>query len=466
MKGTAHIVVRDKHGNLKTEVTKHNTITAAMKNTLEAYFSNIAVVSGEHGTKVPRFPVPGKNYFNGIILSDKAVADDCDLQIPVLTGGQTGKSDTSNNTYSASSGHTQDPDKISNTWAWTVGESTQIKSLCLHDSGFSEGFNPFLDLTGQMLYVFQVLKLTSTKRLAARCFSYDAPFLFFGTQKKNLGILGESVADLVHVSTYHNSFNLMYADEVAMFGGATSSQTPNSTWQQLYVFSNNDVDSYSTATPKRSFARTQFNGLATADSGLCSVHPTPENDYLVCWYGTDLKVWIIPRAASSDTIEPIFTTTTTLSGGSNNIGMKAGRTIYGRTLVVNNYNKRAMLLRFDYAENAPVITYKEVLINANLPQLGYSSNYSYYCHGMPIYMKVLTQTETVNAYLFERLIDNDDYAVMSQYPIYVNQPVWHHHTILNLDTPISLAAGDSLTLTYTISASTSTDEGETENSSN
>ena len=39
MKGTAHIVVKDKYGNIKTNTTEHNIITDTFKNQMQAWLN-------------------------------------------------------------------------------------------------------------------------------------------------------------------------------------------------------------------------------------------------------------------------------------------------------------------------------------------------------------------------------------------------------------------------------------------
>ena len=143
MKGTAHIVVKDKYGKIKTDVTEHNTITDAYKNILTWYLSNLPEVVASNTTSgfaQTYFPEPSQNYFDGIMLHEKACSDDKDIPLPVLIGGQTAKSNSTNNTYSSSSSAVKNKDKIQNIWSWTAEKALTIRSICLHDSDFVNSF--------------------------------------------------------------------------------------------------------------------------------------------------------------------------------------------------------------------------------------------------------------------------------------------------------------------------------------
>ena len=170
MKGTAHIVVKDKYGNIKTNVTEHNTITDAYKNILSQYLQKLpeVVASKSSGGKT-YFPEPSDKYFDGIMLHEKACSDDKDIPLPVLIGGQTAKSNSTNNTYSAASSVVKNKDKIQNIWSWTAEKALTIRSICLHDSDFVNSF--VFDNYKQSLKVWNT---TNTKRLA------ENPFVYYG----------------------------------------------------------------------------------------------------------------------------------------------------------------------------------------------------------------------------------------------------------------------------------------------
>ena len=162
MKGTAHIVVKDKYGNIKTNVTEHNTITDAYKNILAQYLQKLPeVVASTSGSNLTYFPEPSYKYFDGIMLHEKACSDDKDIPLPVLIGGQTAKSNSTNNTYSAASSVVKNKDKIQNIWSWTAEKALTIRSICLHDSDFVDSF-----VFDNALEQLDVWNLTNTKRLA------------------------------------------------------------------------------------------------------------------------------------------------------------------------------------------------------------------------------------------------------------------------------------------------------------
>lgn len=446
MKGTAHIVVKDKYGNIKTNVTEHNTITDAYKNILAQYLQKLPEVvasTSVSGFYQTYFPEPSYKYFDGIMLHEKACSDDKDIPLPVLIGGQTAKSNSTNNAYSAASSVVKNKDKIQNIWSWTAEKALTIRSICLHDSDFVNSF-----VFDNALSQLHVWNLTNTKRLAVNAYSYgNNAGYYFGTKQTNVSILGENIGNFTKLSNYYSIFRVMYGNETAMFVNSNdNTATFDRNWVRICVLNNADVDNYANATPKRSFAKTQFSGLTAGYNYDLTIVPTPENDYLVMFYNKQIKVWIIPRTASADTIEPIFTATTTFADAKNHV-----RRICGRLVLLGINDKKCVFLRIDYDNNAPVITYSEIEANT-APKTYYYESYSseYYSNDV-IYANILTEQEVVSPYVDESLSTNETITNMENYPLSVTPKTYHNHTILNLSTPITLAAGDVLTVSYTIS---------------
>lgn len=447
MKGTAHIVVKDKYGKIKTDVTEHNTITDSYKNILTWYLSNLPEVVASattSGFSQTYFPEPSYKYFDGIMLHEKACSDDKDIPLPVLIGGQTAKSNSTNNTYSSSSSAVKNKDKIQNIWSWTAEKALTIRSMCLHDSDFVNSF-----VFDNSLEQLDVWNLTNTKRLAVNADSHGSNVgYYFGTKQTNVSMLGENIGNFTRLGSSYAIFRVMYGNETAMFVNSNDNTTSfDNSWARICVLNNADVDNYANATPKRSFARTQFNGLTTGYNYDLTIVPTPENDYLVMFYNKQIKVWIIPRTASADTIEPIFTATTTFADVNNHV-----RRICGRLVLLGLNDKKCVFLRIDYDNNAPVITYSEIEANT-APKTYYYSDYGSirYCNDV-IYANILTEQEVVSPYISESLRTSKTITDMENYPLGVSPKTYHNHTILNLATPITLAAGDVLTVSYTISA--------------
>lgn len=447
MKGTAHIVVKDKYGNIKTNVTEHNTITDAYKNILAQYLQKLPEVvasSSDSSSYQTYFPEPSQKYFDGIMLHEKACSDDKDIPLPVLIGGQTAKSNSANNIYSVASSTVKNKDKIQNIWSWTAEKALTIRSICLHDSDFVNSF--VFDNSLAQLYVWN---LTNTKRLAVNAYSYvDNGGYYFGTKQTNVSLLGENIGNFTRLNNYYSIFRVMYGNETAMFVNSNdNTATFDRKWVRICVLNNADVDNYANATPKRSFAKTQFSGLTSPYNYDLTIVPTPENDYLVMFYGNDIKVWIIPRTASDNTIEPIFTTTTTFTKDNDRV-----KRICGRLVLLGLDDKKCVFLRFDYDNNTPVITYSEIEANTAPRKYyyRYSSSTTYYSNDV-IYANILTEQEVVSPYIAESLKTSETITDMENYSLEVSPKTYHNHTILNLSTPISLAAGDVLTVSYTIS---------------
>ena len=255
MKGTAHIVVKDKYGKIKTDVTEHNTITDAYKNILAQYLQKLpeVVASQTSGSNLTYFPEPSYKYFDGIMLHEKTCSDDKDIPLPVLIGGQTAKSNSTNNAYSAASSVVKNKDKIQNIWSWTAEKALTIRSICLHDSDFVNSF-----VFSNNISSLDVWNITNTKRLASDPYSQTSNYgYYFGAKQTNVKLLGENIGGLTRLARTYAIFRAMYGNEMAMFVNSNDNTTTFSEeWVRICVLNNADVDNYANSTPKRSFART------------------------------------------------------------------------------------------------------------------------------------------------------------------------------------------------------------------
>lgn len=432
MKGTAHIVVKDKYGKIKTDVTEHNIITDTFKNQMQAWL-NSADKYQYNGS----FPNADESYFNGIFLHETTVADDKDLQIPCFIGAQTAKSNTSNVQYSAAGSHEASDTKISSTWTWTADKAYTIKSLTLHDNDFANRLNA----RGNTYSLTQIWKLNANKWIkCGKTANGSENFTSFCSEQTSLKYLCKKYGNFVQI---YNSWNIMplYNNEVALFSYSTTEVQFSSSIKKIYIYDKNDIENYSTATPKRSFNISQFSGMS--NSGVSNTYfaiiPTEHGDYLAySKSSTELIVYAIPRTATEETIQPIQTITTTRY-------RRGTYLLFGKTCVLmddSDTTKNMSFLRIDYdtSTSAPVINYKEITLNSNSPSL-YASGGSPYC---PILFYAETQSEVVNPYIAE--FQSSDRNYTQQY-----FTTWHNHTILNLSTPITLAAGDVLSVSYSIS---------------
>ena len=431
MKGTAHIVVKDKYGNIKTNVTENNTITDAFKNQMQAWL-NGADKYQYNGS----FPKADENYFNGIFLHETTVADDKDLQIPCFIGAQTAKSNTSNVQYSAAGSHEASDTKISSTWTWTADKSYTIKSLTLHDNNFANR----LDARANIYNLTQIWKLNANKWLKCGKTAGKDNFTAFCSEQTALKYLCKKYGNFVNISNYWPLMPL-YSNEVALFSYSTTEVQFSNATKKIYIYDKNDVENYATATPKRSFNISQFSGMpaggVSSYSGFAII-PTEHGDYLAySKSSTELIVYAIPRTATEETIQPIQTITTTRY-------REGAYLLFGKTCVLmddTDGTKNILFLRIDYdtSTSAPVINYKEITLNNASPSL-----YSNGAPQCPILFYAETQSEVVNPYIAE--YQSLDYSYTQQY-----FTTWHNHTILNLSTPITLAAGDVLSVSYSIS---------------
>lgn len=238
----------------------------------------------------------------------------------------------------------------------------------------------------------------------------------------------------------------LYENEFVLLANNSSTPTPNPTAAsnaiyKLHIYNKDDIENYATVTPKRSFNISQFSGMPTYESSArLAIVPTEKNDYLL-WHksSTELSIYVVPRVATIDTIQPIQTITTDVGkGGSSYL-------LFGNTYVYmpsTSETKNIAFVRIDYNTNTslPEIKYRKVVLNAAAPALGGGSLELYY----PCLFYVETTSEVVNPYISK--MQYDEVSVTRA----INT-TWHNHTILNLSTPISLAEDDVLTVSYSIS---------------
>ena len=433
MKGTAHIVVKDKYGKIKTDVTEHNTITDTFKNQMQAWLNGADKYQYNGG-----FPKADQNYFNGIFLHETTVADDKDLQIPCFIGSQTAKSDTSNVQYSAAGSHEASDTKISSTWTWTADKSYTIKSLTLHDNNFANSF----DAKANYYTTSQIWKLNANKWLKCTGYGSGNSYSSFCSEQTALKYLCKKYDNFVNLISSYWTLMPLYNNEVALFSYSNTEVVLSGGTKKIYIYDKNDVENYATATPKRSFNISQFSGMPS--EGVSSytgfaIIPTEHGDYLAySKSSTQLIVYAIPRTATEETIQPIQTITTTRR-------REATYLLFGKTCVLidnDRGTRNISFLRIDYdtSTSAPVINYKEITLNNSCPQT-MSNSGGLYC---PLLFYAETQSEVVNPYITE-------YQLPSEGVVKLYYTTWHNHTILNLSTPITLAAGDVLTVSYSIS---------------
>lgn len=446
MKGIAHIVVKDKYGNIKTNVTEHNTITDAFKNRVQAWLNGIEKYQTLDNKG--KFPSTTTQYFNGIFVNEATISDDKDIPIPAFIGGQVSKANASNNMYSAVSTHTADDTKIQSTWAWTADKAYTIKSIALKNGEFANSFQSLQEGWGNTA-VAMVLKLNSNKVLLTGN-SYQ--WQFFGELKNRVKTVTKNYGNLVKVSSAYLKFFPLYSNEIALISSSTSAPETGGSVYKIYVFDKNDITDYSTATPKRSFALTQFEGLVNQQTLALAIIPTEQADYLFfSKSSTELFVYKIPRSATEETIPKLQTITTTRQ-------YVSPYALYGRTLLwpksTGSSEKKCALIRVDYdtASSTETITYKEIETNGGTP----SNNSQNAANYTPRLYYLETAEEVVNPYVVESQdgtnpdSSSSDKTILDR-PCYGLSPSWHNSTILNLSTPISLSAGDVLTVSYTIS---------------
>lgn len=135
MKGSIKIEVIDKNGELKHSINKNNTVLPTFKEYNDAVARNYKYVN--YGTNCRGNIYLGTYGFGGINLFENRIdsLDPMDFNLPILTGSS-GISNSdgywrySNNTNGDTS---TDDNRIIRTWEWAIEEDTNISSVSLKD---------------------------------------------------------------------------------------------------------------------------------------------------------------------------------------------------------------------------------------------------------------------------------------------------------------------------------------------
>lgn len=451
MQGTAHIIVRDKNGKIKSDIKKHNTITNAFYNAMQAYCSSLSELNKNQVLPLQLSP----DTYSGITIHDQVIADDKDIQLTRLSGGQ--KAAISGNTnYTAAATHSVTKNKITNVWAWGIDSAFTMKSIALrHNDFISNGLFAKGGLAG-----------ARGLKISADAYTYQSHY-YNGSASNTqyyAGVVYDRLPDLTRLekvfthrntggsigsSNVYNTVCPLYNDECMIISGSNA-----------VVLDDADVVNYSTATAKRTIALNLFTDRQTV---VYATVPTPEKDYLISASATKLCVHEIPRTATSEAIAPVLSVTMPSA-----FDTKCSIVVIGRYAYIgyNNSNAGHAEIRFN---SDGTITHREGYTRA----VGmYTTNGSYgdMVNNRACYLYLLrSSNEMVNPYLLKIVEPNttpNETAADVSVGLSGRFGLWHNQTYLNLAAPIELAAGDTLTVSYSISVGTSTDEGETENSSN
>lgn len=140
MKGQARLIVKDKDGNIKNDVTKSNVIFDIPKVIMQNWLNNVDNMGGINNTYYTSTPFEYitkiQPWFNSIKINDVEVSetDYTDWKFPILYGSTESRSDTTNNRYSQrdETRSSVDDTSFTNSWIWSdIPESFDVKSINL-----------------------------------------------------------------------------------------------------------------------------------------------------------------------------------------------------------------------------------------------------------------------------------------------------------------------------------------------
>lgn len=434
MKGTAHIIVRDKNGKIKSDIKKHNTITSAFYNAMQAYCSSLSELN-----KNQVLPLQlSSNTYSGITIHDQVIEDDKDIQLTMLSGGQSAAI-SGNTNYTAASTHSVTKDKITNVWAWGVDSAFTMKSIALrHNSFISKGFFASGGLAG-----------ARGLKLSADAYTYQT-YYYNGSASNSwyyAGVVYDRLPDLTclekaftHRNTGSSSNNVydtvrpLYNDECMIISGSN-----------VVILDDADVVNYSTATAKRTIALNLFTDRQTA---VYATVPTPEKDYLISASSTKFCVHEIPRTATSEAIAPVLSVTM-----SSAFDTHCSIVVIGRYAYIGYDNRTAGHAEIRFNSNG-TITHREGYTRA-VGMYTKDGNYGDMVNNKACYLYLLrSSNEMVNPYLLkmvEHSTNKSETAADVSVGLFGRFGLWHNQTYLNLAEPIELAVGDTLTVSYSIS---------------
>lgn len=399
MKGQAFITIKDKNGNIKYNGKHNNQITDIFKKSMQQYLNDLPWLESNCTP-----PTRAAADFQGITLHSEDLTDELNMKPILLTGGTSAKGSRDWH-YTAAINAVVEESKISTSWSWAIEDPLSIKSLAL----CNERFVGSTSLTGPF-YGF-----VSNKGFA---WGRSATSGYVKTDNPDLSKLRKK--------RQKTSINYSY-----YYGGVTYNQEfvtySNS---KIYVLSLEDwlggiTTSEYESKALRSFSASQFNGKYQSYFRILS---TATKDYIITFYNyyASIAIYELPRSASLETFEPIkvFENINT-----NDSSMRAGCQISDSVILYKSSDTQFIIsIKSDGSFDGRLFP---------LGSVGETSTTSTYSRPIAACPRTINQSYIVN------YGEDNDVA---------QKPIFAHTTILNLEAPITVEAGDILNITYEITA--------------
>lgn len=483
MKGEALITVRDKNGNIKTQVREKNTVFDLPKEIIKLLIANanLGPLGGNtystpgNQTVSPTLSSPFAcitayaEWFRCLKVNDVecSTTDFKDWKYPVLMGGEYTAQNTANKRYAyIDTTKMQKSGKIMKKYySWMDCPAFTLRSLNL--CHYSQG--------GQFGHAYSIF---TYQREAS---SNDPNYLRNKGKYYYSGCLTKHSVDYWG-SDYYNTLSVINADGFTWDGQYSSNPTNDQgcvnfdtlyccymyfsagsmTWRtpqifalkdgidendqpvkELAVFRNsndmttNDTDHYwkyikilnaDTGVERRSFLYAKFSGITSSSNGVyitssqcCNIVATDFGTFLIqstgISSGSTVKIWKIPETQTDETI-PVYATVSETSF------RPEANMIVINEYVFDAYHGKAIKINND--SNDP---------------------YTFYD-----YLPFNYPSEALQNGSYKNMANFSKYYDIVKCRSY-NFETWYNTTVLNLSTPIQVAAGDTLSIEYTITVS-------------
>lgn len=405
MKGQAFITIKDKNGNIKYSGKHNNQITDIFKKSMQQYLNDLPWLESNCTP-----PTREAADFQGITLHSEDLTDELNMKPILLTGGTSAKGSRDWH-YTAAINAVIEESKISTSWSWAIEEPLSIKSLALCNEKFvgnADRIEPF--------YGF-----VSNKGFAWRTSSFSI--------KK--GYIKEQTANLTKLRKRRAVANIQVEQSA---GGVTYNNEYVIAYQNVfYVLSMEDwlggiTTSENESKALRSFNYSQFNGAFYSDSYF-KILSTAAKDYIITHYNNsydNLAVYELPRLINTGMFEPVAIFSSERIGSSS--FTKGTQTSDGCILYLNDDKQFIITVK-----NDGTIDGRNVVLRGT----AYDGSTS------TIPRQIAACPRTINQSYIVNYGANFNVA---------QKPIFAHTTILNLEAPITVEAGDILNITYEITA--------------
>ena len=481
MKGQARLIVKDKDGNIKNDVTKSNVIFDIPKIIMQNWLNNVDNIGGPTNLQYTNTPFPYitkiQPWFNSIKINDVEVSetDYTDWKLPMLYGSTEARADATNTRYSQRDITRSKVEKTSftNSWIWSdIPESFDVKSINLFwgypentssTSYFGSFYYAVSEVTSLSGRECPPKKISNNIILTRNLFSNSSDGKYRYSPRNN------NYYKFINFNCMYqleDSINLNYNGKSFISENSSSSSSSSSIYadfSRFYTISNNrfiSLDEYSkdstnlnigryhnylnyiTIHPDNSIKKediiAQFDIKKFTIDGTTPITTSSlsnrnqvcflinNNDTFMYFYHKGkIYVYLLPTEQDDNLQTPVEILNIIDSTSLYRIQMRTIRNYIQLYLKPDSNTLYVKTIELK-SDGTHIIHNKGMYNNNTLLWTEYTSN-------------------TGNYINYQVDMRGDDVDAGNNFPI------WYNTTALNLSTPVSLSAGDTLIVDYTIS---------------